>query len=134
MEEGRVMGPVDYLVVEFPGNRMTGQGLLALIDLVEAGIIRILDLSFVRRDEDGSVMAMEIADFDGDDQLDLAVFEGAASGLLDEDDLASAGDVLQPGSSPASSSTRTSGQAPSSPAFAPAGRNWSPMAGSPRPT
>lgn len=48
-------GPIDYLVVEFPGNRMTGEGLPLLVDLVDRGIIRILDLVFVRKDQDGTV-------------------------------------------------------------------------------
>src|SRR3954449_11295501 len=93
------MGPVDYLVVEFPGNKMTGEGLPLLVDLVDRGIIRILDFAFVMKELDGSVHAMAISDFDGDGQLDLAVFEGATSGLLDEDDLGEAGGVLEPGSS-----------------------------------
>lgn len=93
------MGPVDYLVIEFPGNRMTGEGLPLLVDLVERGIIRILDLAFVTKAADGSVTAMEIGDFDGDGVLDLAVFEGASSGLLDEGDLTDAGEVLEPGNS-----------------------------------
>ncbi|MGI5402327.1 DUF6325 family protein [Streptomyces sp. CA-135486] len=93
------MGPVDYLVVEFPGNRMTGEGLPLLVDLVERGIIRILDLSFVRKERDGSVTGLEIADIDGDGELDLAVFEGASSGLLGEDDIQDASAVLEPGSS-----------------------------------
>lgn len=95
------LGPVDYLVVEFPGNKMTGEGLPLLVDLVERGIIRILDLVFVRKDADGSVRAFEIADFDADGTLDLAVFEGASSGLLDESDLADAGTVIEAGSSAA---------------------------------
>ena len=93
------MGPVDYLVVEFPGSRMTGEGFPLLVDLVDRGLIRILDLVFVTKESDGSVTAIEIADLDGDGQLDLAVFEGASSGLLGEDDLAEAGGVLEPGSS-----------------------------------
>lgn len=93
------MGPVDYLVVEFPGNRMTGEGFPLLVDLVDRGLIRILDLVFVRKESDGAITAVEIADFDGDGELDLAVFEGASSGLLDEDDLADAGGILEPGSS-----------------------------------
>ena len=93
------MGPVDYLVVEFPGNRMTGEGLPLLVDLVDRGIIRILDFAFVMKETDGTVHGMAIADFDGDGQLDLAVFEGASSGLLDEEDLAEAGGVLEPGCS-----------------------------------
>ncbi|NUK48972.1 DUF1269 domain-containing protein [Streptomyces lunaelactis] len=93
------MGPVDYLVVEFPGNRMTGEGLPLLVDLVERGIIRILDLSFVRKELDGSVSGLQIADFDGDGELDLTLFEGASSGLLGEDDLQDAAAVLEPGNS-----------------------------------
>ena len=93
------LGPVDYLVVEFPGNKLTGEGLNRLVDLVDRGIIRILDLAFVRKEVDGSVVAFEISDFDRDGQLDLAVFEGASSGLLGEDDFAEAGAVIEAGSS-----------------------------------
>lgn len=92
-------GPIDYLVVEFPGNRMTGEGLPLLVDLVDRGIIRILDFAFVRKDADGVVTAMELADFDGDGTLDLAVFEGVSSGLLGADDLGEAAGVLEPGNS-----------------------------------
>ncbi|MEU9135707.1 DUF6325 family protein [Streptomyces sp. NPDC048404] len=93
------MGPIDYIVVEFPGNRMTGEGLPILVDLVDRGLIRILDLLFVRKDADGSVVGMEVADFDGDGALDLAVFEGVSSGLLGEDDIEEAGKALEPGNS-----------------------------------
>jgi len=93
------MGPIDYLVVEFPGNRMTGEAFPILVDLVDRGLIRVLDLVFVRKDTDGSVVGLELKDFDGDGELDLAVFEGASSGLLGEDDIQEAGGVLEPGSS-----------------------------------
>ena len=96
-----LMGPIDYLVVEFPGNRMTGEGFPLLVDLVDRGIIRILDLTFVRKDADGSVTALEIADLNGDGQLDLAVFEGARSGLLGRDDLEAAAAAVEPGNSAA---------------------------------
>jgi hypothetical protein len=92
-------GPIDYVVIEFPGNRMTGEGFPLLIDLVESGIIRILDLKFVTRKLDGSVTAVEIADFDGDGQLDLAVFEGASSGLIGDDDVDEASSIIEPGNS-----------------------------------
>jgi len=98
-DEFQEVGPIDYLVVEFPGNRMTGEGFPLLVDLVDRGLIRILDLLFVRKEEGGSVTGMEIADLTGDGELDLAVFEGASSGLLGEDDIAEAGTALQPGSS-----------------------------------
>jgi hypothetical protein len=89
------IGPIDYLVVEFPGSRMTGEGLPLLVDLVDRGIIRILDLVFVKKELDGSVKGMAIADLDHDGTLDLAVFEGASSGLLDQDDLDEAGAARQ---------------------------------------
>ncbi|MFH9863996.1 DUF6325 family protein [Streptomyces sp. NPDC017202] len=93
------VGPIDYLVVEFPGNRMTGEGLPLLVDLVDRGIIRILDLTFVRKDDDGSVTGMEVADLTGDGELDLAVFKGASSGLLGQDDIEEAATALEPGCS-----------------------------------
>jgi hypothetical protein len=93
------MGPIDYLVVEFPGSRMTGEGLPLLVDLVDRGIIRILDLQFIRKELDGSVSGLEIADLDSDGKLDLMVFEGASSGLLGKDDVEDAASVIEPGSS-----------------------------------
>ena len=93
------MGPIDYLVVEFPGNRMTGEGFPLLVDLVDRGLIRILDLTFIRKDIDGSVTGLEIGDLTGDGELDLAVFEGASSGLLGQDDLVEAAAALEPGNS-----------------------------------
>ncbi len=96
------MGPVDYLVIAFPDNtRLTGEGFSLLVDLVDRGIVRILDLVFVRKDLDGSVVAVEVADLDGDGQLDLAVLEGASSGLVGQDELDDAAAVLDPGSAAA---------------------------------
>ncbi|MEU9705328.1 DUF6325 family protein [Streptomyces sp. NPDC047981] len=97
LSEVEDMGPVDYLILEFPGNRMTGEGFPLLVDLVERGIIRILDLQFIRKDEDGSVTAVELTDFGG--EVDLTVFEGASSGLLDQSDVDDAGSALEPGNS-----------------------------------
>ncbi|WP_371484273.1 DUF6325 family protein [Kitasatospora sp. NBC_00315] len=93
------MGPIDYAVIEFPGSRMTGEGLPLLVDLVDRGIIRIIDLTFMKKELDGSVVGLEIADITGDGELDLAVFEGAASGLIGGDDLVEAAAALEPGNS-----------------------------------
>jgi len=98
-DELDAMGPIDYLVVAFPGNRMTGEGLPLLVDLVDRGIIRILDLLFIRKELDGSLTGLAIADLDHDGTLDLAVFEGASSGMLGDDEIHDAGSVLEPGSS-----------------------------------
>jgi uncharacterized membrane protein len=100
-EELTASGPIDYLVVEYPGNRMTGEAFAILLDLVDRGLIRIVDFVFVRRETDGSVRGLAIADLDHDGRLDLAVFEGASSGLLDDDDLQEAGTAIEPGSSAA---------------------------------
>jgi hypothetical protein len=95
------MGPIDYVVVEFPGNKMTGEGLPLLVDLVDQGIIRLIDLAFFTKAEDGSVAMVEIADFDGDGELDLAIFTGASSGVLGEDDINEAAAAVEGGSSAA---------------------------------
>ena len=75
------MGPIDWLLVEFSGPP-TGAAAPYLLDLVERGLIRILDLVVVNKDADGAITMLELADVDGDGELDLAVFEGAQSGLL----------------------------------------------------
>ena len=98
-DEAETMGPISYLIVEFPGNTMTGAGLSALVDLVDRGIIRILDLEFVTCREDGSVGALQLQDLDSDGQFDLTVFEGASSGLLDQSDFDDAASALTPGAS-----------------------------------
>jgi Family of unknown function (DUF6325) len=92
------LGPIDYLVVEFPGARLTGEAMPLLLDLVDRGIIRILDLVFVRRDPDGSVVVLEVADLDGDGRLDVKVLQGASSGVLGRDDIEQAAAVIEPGS------------------------------------
>ncbi len=101
MRELDEMGPVDYIVVEFPQTKVTGEGFSLLLDLVERGIIRVLDLVFLTKDQDGKVAAAAIADLDGDGTLDLAVFDGASSGIVGADDVQAAGEVLEPGSTAA---------------------------------
>ena len=92
------VGPIDFLAVELPEARVNGEGFQQLLDLVERDVIRILDLRAAVVEEDGSVTAMALADLDGDGELDLAVFHGASTGLLDDDDLAESAALVQPGS------------------------------------
>jgi hypothetical protein len=98
-DEANALGPISYLVVEFPGSKMTGEGFPILLDLVNKGVIRILDLMFITRGADGSTRILDLSDIDRDGQLDLAVFDGASSGMLDQSDADDAGAVIAPGSS-----------------------------------
>ena len=93
----QAVGPIDYLAVELPSERMKGEGLAALVDLVDRGIIRLLDMRAVRREADGTFTAIAITDLDHDGTLDLAIFEGIESGLLDNDDLGQAAQLIEPG-------------------------------------
>ncbi|MFC5647266.1 MULTISPECIES: DUF6325 family protein [Kitasatospora] len=72
-----------------------------LVDLVDRGIIRLLDLTFVKKEEDGSLVGIELADVNGDGALDLTVFEGVSSGLVGQEDIGEAGALLAPGDSAA---------------------------------
>lgn len=98
-EDSRPLGPISYLIVEFPGNKMTGEGLPILVDLAERGVIRVLDLVFVAKGQDGTLRVIQLADLDRDGVLDLAVFEGVSSGLVSQEDLDQAAPVIAPGSS-----------------------------------
>jgi hypothetical protein len=95
------MGPVDYIVVEFPQLKMNGEAFPLLLDLVDRGLIRILDLAFVAKGQDGQISAMDLRDVDSSGEFDLRVFEGASSGLLGEDDLSEAAQAMEPGSAAA---------------------------------
>jgi Family of unknown function (DUF6325) len=94
------MGPIDYLVIEWPGRQPTGEAAPYLVDLVDRGLIRILDLAFIAKDEDGSVTRLEISDLGGEVE-EYAVFAGASSGLLSDEDTDEASAVLEPGTSAA---------------------------------
>ncbi len=96
-----VLGPISYLIVEYPGNKMTGDAFGILLDLVDRGLIRVLDLRFVMRGADGSLAAMELSDIDADGQFDFGVFAGASADLLDDSDLQEAASAIEPNSAAA---------------------------------
>jgi hypothetical protein len=101
-DQETALGPVDYLIVEWPaGTQPNGEGLKELADLTDRGLIRVLDLVFVTKGEDGTVAGLLLADIDSDGDLDLVEFEGASSGLLSQDDYDEAGGALEPGASAA---------------------------------
>lgn len=93
------MGPIDYIVIEFPGNKFTGEAFPALIDLVDRGLIHILDLLFIRKELDETVTVLSIQDLGQSGDFDLTIFEGATSGLIGQDDVAEAAEAIEPGSS-----------------------------------
>ena len=92
-------GPIDVVVIGYPaGSPMTGEAIPILLDLVDRGIVRVLDALFVRKEADGTFSGFDIADLDEDTAGDLTVFAGATSGLLDDDDVAAAAGEIEPGS------------------------------------
>jgi len=91
------MGPIDYLVVEFPESRLTGETLPMLIDLVDRGIIRILDFALLIKREDGELTRLRLGDLDGRLKDELAIFDGATSDLLGLEDFEEVGEALVPG-------------------------------------
>ena len=93
------MGPIDYIVLEWPGRQPDGTVAPLILDLVDRGLIRILDVAFLGKDENGDAYAVDIADIDAADAF--GVFDGASSGLLREEDLAEAASVLEPGTTAA---------------------------------
>jgi len=98
MEE---IGPVDYAIIGFPGNKFRGEIAPALGDLVQAGTIRIIDVAFVGKDPNGDAVAMELTELDPEVQQALDELGIEVSGLLNEDDLMDAADALEPNSSAA---------------------------------
>jgi hypothetical protein len=95
------IGPVEYLIVAFPGNRFQGEIAPALARLVDAGTIRIIDIAFVGKDEDGEVAAFELTELDPDVREGLENMGVEVSGLFNEEDLMAAAEELDPNSSAA---------------------------------
>jgi hypothetical protein len=99
MEAHEELGPIDVVVIAYPaGAPMTGEAAPILVDLVERGIIRVLDAMFVIKNDDGTFSGFDATDLDDKGVGDFAVFEGASSGLLGEDDASKAADEIEPGS------------------------------------
>jgi hypothetical protein len=93
---GSEIGPVDYMIVAFPGNQFKGEIAPALADLVEAGTIRIIDLAFVGKNAAGETVAFELTELDPDVRQGLENMGVEVGGLLNEDDLMDAADALEP--------------------------------------
>jgi hypothetical protein len=93
------IGPVEYIVVGFPGNKFTGEIAPELIALVDSGTVRVLDLIFIGKDIDGSVLAVEIDELD--ELTGFAGLDGEVGGLISPEDVAHVADLLEPNSSAA---------------------------------
>jgi len=93
------MGPVEYLVIEFPGNKFKGEIIPALQELTDNGTIRILDLLFVRKEADGSVSMDELSDLPPNEAAAFDALQGDVYDLWNEADVALLADNLQPDSS-----------------------------------
>ncbi len=89
-------GPIDYLVIQLPTANMDGEAFEQLVELVERGIVRVLDLAVFSKAEDGTISGIELDQL-ADGGVDLTIFEGASSGLLGDDDLEEAGNALDAG-------------------------------------
>ena len=94
------MGPIDYIILEWPREPSGDEVVPLILDLVDRGIIRILDIAFVAKAEDGTLTAVEIGDL-GPTAAAFGVFEGAASGIVGDDELRDAAAALEPGASAA---------------------------------
>jgi hypothetical protein len=100
MDQLDEMGPIDYIVVEWPGRQPTGEAMPALVDLVDRGIVRVLDLTFITKGADGSVAGLEV-DALADQVEGFGDLQGASSGLLSDEDVTEAAEALEPGTSAA---------------------------------
>jgi hypothetical protein len=93
------LGPIDIVVIAYPADApMTGEAVPLMMDLVDRGIIRVLDVMFVIANEDGTFSGLEASGLDEGAVGDFKYFEGASSGLLGEDDVAVAAEAIEPGS------------------------------------
>lgn len=92
------LGPVDVVVIGYPADApRTGEAIPLFVDLVDKGLVRVLDVLLVQKDAEGNVSGLEITDLDGDGVDDLVVFAGARTGMLGDEDASTAGEALEPG-------------------------------------
>lgn len=96
-ETPRAIGPIDYLIVEWPDQQPNGEALPHLIDLVDRGLVRIIDLAFITKAEDGTVAELNIDELGAE----FTIFEGASSNLIDSGDIGEAAEAIEPGTSAA---------------------------------
>ena len=101
VDEVDELGPVDWIVVEFPGSRFNGQIAPALLDLVERDLVRVLDLLVLKKDADGSLEAFELSDLDEGEIGGFREYESELAMLLSEEDVTSLAAAIEPGSSAA---------------------------------
>jgi hypothetical protein len=92
-----ILGPIDYLAVEWPDRHVTGEGFRLLMELVDRDIVRVLDLTFIAKDADGKVSEVEVGDVAHSDALDERLW-GLSSGLLDQSDIDEVAAAIEPGS------------------------------------
>lgn len=95
------LGPVDYMIVAFPGNKFRGEVAPELARLVENRTIRVIDLAFVGKSAEGNIVAFELTDLEPDIREAFEKAGVEVSGLFNEDDLMAAGEELEPDSSAA---------------------------------
>ena len=96
-----VLGPVDWIVVEFPGSKFNGQIAPVVKDLVDRGLVRVLDLLILKKDDDGALEAYEMSDLDDSELGELRAYETALAMVLSEQDVADLAEAIAPGSSAA---------------------------------
>ncbi len=103
MDEDSVeeLGPVDWIVVEFPGSRFNGEMAPALRDLVERDLVRVLDLLVLKKDADGTLEAFELSDLDPAEIGELRTYEAELATLLSEEDVTAIAEAIEPGNSAA---------------------------------
>ncbi|MBV9193663.1 MAG: hypothetical protein JO168_05915 [Solirubrobacterales bacterium] len=92
-----ILGPIDYLAVEWPGRHVTGEGFRLLMDLVDRDIVRVLDLMFIEKDVDGAVSKVDVTEVEHSNALDQRLW-GLSSGLLDQSDIDEVAAAIEPGS------------------------------------